>query len=87
MKVKKDYVNFMNVIHCAIGFLVLFSANNSAMNIQSKIMSDDGFGKLGFYSSATNYISCGIACLFASSIIPKLGVKIGFVVGSGVLAL
>ncbi len=50
MKKRVRYQNLWHVTQIALGFLFLYCAFNSSQNIQSLIMEQDGFGKLGFYS-------------------------------------
>jgi hypothetical protein len=45
---KGDYKNIWTATLCSTSFLGLFIAYNSAQNIQSQVLAEDGFGKLGF---------------------------------------
>lgn len=81
------YKNIGKTAHLGIGFFVLQIAFGSASTIQSKIMNDDGFGKLGFYTMSTVYISCGLSCLFATSFIQRLGNKVSLAIASALNAL
>lgn len=45
-----NYTNLSLVVQCGLGFLVLFSAYNPAINLQATIMDQSGFGQLGFYN-------------------------------------
>ena len=47
-----NYANLGLVVQCGLGFLVLFSAYNSACNLQATVMDQSGFGQLGFYNLA-----------------------------------
>lgn len=53
---KSDYINLGRASLCCFGFLCLYISLYSAQNIQSLILADDGYGKLGFYSNAMSYI-------------------------------
>jgi hypothetical protein len=65
----------------SIGFQLLFVAFNSGQNLQSSIMTTDGFGSLGYYSLAVIYFSIGVGCFFSTSIINKLGVTLSLFIG------
>jgi len=79
----KDYTNLGNVFQCGFGFLILFIAYNSAINLQATVMQQSGFGQLGFYNLALVSVVCGIACPSASYLIEKLGgVSRSLVVGA-----
>lgn len=65
--------NLVNVFQCGIGFLILFIAYNSAINLQATVMQQSGFGQLGFYSLALVSLMCGFSSLSASFIIKKVG--------------
>jgi hypothetical protein len=40
----KDYINVWKVLQCGFGFLVLFIAYNSAINLQATVMQQNDFG-------------------------------------------
>lgn len=69
----KDYTNLWNVVQCGIGFLVLFIAYNSAINLQVTVMQQSGFEQLGFYNLALISIVCGFSCLLAPFVIKRVG--------------
>ena len=45
-------------------------------------MSEDGFGKLGFYSLAVVFLTSGICSFFATSFISKLGTRVSLGLGA-----
>ncbi len=69
----RDYTNISNVFQCGFGFLVLFIAYNSAINLQATVMEQSGFGQLGFYNLALISIVCAFSCPASSFIIKKVG--------------
>jgi hypothetical protein len=58
---------------CSIAFFFLFTAVNAAVNVETLLLEDDGFGKLGFYSNAAVYLGVCLGSLYAESAIAKLG--------------
>jgi len=64
------------------GFLFLFSAFNTAQNLTTKVMKDNDFGNLGFYSLATHYCFFGICCFFSAPIVIKLGHRFSLLLGA-----
>jgi len=63
-------------------FLLLFSVFNTAQSLAAKVLSDLGFGNLGFYSLAVLYFSFALSCLVASAIVNKMGERFSLAVGS-----
>ena len=51
----------------------MYIAFNSASNLTSQIMNDDGFGQMGFYILAVLYLFMGIGSILSTAIIKKLG--------------
>lgn len=70
---KKDYINMTRASLCCFGFLCLYIALYSAQNIQSLILDDDGYGKLGFYSNAVSYVAQAIGSIGAMAVMEKYG--------------
>jgi MFS family permease len=64
------------------GFLLLNTGYYSAQNLASKILSDNDFGELGFYSVGVAYLSFAAFSLFSAPIVRKLGDKCSLIVGS-----
>jgi len=58
-------------------------AFNSSQNIQSLIMEQDGFGKLGFYSLGVQAVFQGLGSLLSTAIVHRLGsLKASMVIGA-----
>ncbi len=76
------YLNLEKVIICSIGFLLLFSTFFTASGLAGKVLADNDFGNLGFYSLGLLYSMFAICCLFAEKIVKKCGVKFSLVGGS-----
>ena len=68
-----EYANFWKATHCSLGFFVSFISLNSIQNIQSQMLEDNGFDKLGFYSNAILYLALGIGSLVSSWVLKKIG--------------
>eukprot|EP00347_Sterkiella_histriomuscorum_P001898 403370246 len=64
---KKTYPNLCKVTHISIGFLFLFIAFNSADNLAAKVMKDDGFNNIGFYSMSLLYLAFAIGSFFSTA--------------------
>ncbi|CDW72384.1 major facilitator superfamily protein [Stylonychia lemnae] len=65
----------------AIGFLFLFIAFNSADNLAAKIMKEDGFDNMGFYSMSLLYLAFAFGSFFSTAIVNKIGVKFSLFIG------
>ncbi len=74
--------NIGKVIQIGLGFLILFIGYNSAVNLQSTVMEDCGFGSLGFYNLALISLTSGIFCPFSTYFIKKWGVNKCLVIAS-----
>ncbi len=59
----------------------MYIAFNSASNIQSQIMADDGFGQLGFFILALLYFFMGLGSLMSTAFIKLLGTKTCLFIG------
>ena len=66
------YVNLDRVTLAAVAFLLLFTAFNSADNLAAKVLHEDSFQSLGFYSMAALYLAFAIAGFFAKAIVRTL---------------
>ena len=66
----------------SLGFLFLYIAFNSSQNIQSLILDEDGFGKLGFYSLGVMAVFQGLGSLMSTGIVNKVGVKWSMLIGA-----
>jgi hypothetical protein len=56
-------------------------AFNSANNIESQILEEDGFGPVGFIILAVLYFFMGIGSLISTAVINKCGTKICLCIG------
>ena len=68
----KKYVNFDRVTLASFSFLLLFTAFNSADNLAAKVLREDGFNSLGFYSMAALYLVFAITGFFSKVIVNKI---------------
>lgn len=56
---------------------------NSVMNIETLLLKDEGFGKLGFYSNASVYIGVCVGSIYAERLIKKVGgLKNALIIGA-----
>ena len=53
----------------AVSFLLLFTAFNSADNLAAKVLREDGFEELGFYSMAALYLVFAVSGFFSKAIV------------------
>jgi hypothetical protein len=67
--------NLDRVTVISVGFLFLFIAFNSAANISTQALSNNGFGDLGFYTMATLYLAFSLSSFFSPFFVLKLGDK------------
>ncbi len=85
---KERYTNIWSVVQCGLGFLVLFSAYNSAINLQVTVMQQSGFEQLGFYNLSLIALICAFSSPTASYLINRFGgVQRSFVMGALASAL
>lgn len=75
------YQNFGKVSMISFGIMLLYMAFNSANNIESELISDDGFGQLGFILLAVLYLNMGIGSLISTAVINKGGTKTCLILG------
>ena len=64
------YHNLDRVTHVAIAFLLIFTAFNSADNLAAKVLREDDFAALGFYSMAALYLVFALTGFFSKAIVP-----------------
>lgn len=67
----------LKVVHVAVGFFFVFAAFNAAQALATTIS-----GNLGNISLATLYAVFTISCLFAPSIVMRLGPKLSMAIGA-----
>lgn len=68
----KKYRNLDRVSVLSIAFMLLFTAFNSADNLAAKILREDGFEGLGFYSMAALYLVFAITGFFSKGLVHKM---------------
>jgi len=76
------YNNLGKVTVISLGFFVLFTAFNSASNLSSKAMQDDGLGDLGFYSLGALYLVFGLTSFLAPWVVNKIGIRYSEILGA-----
>jgi MFS family permease len=64
-----------------VGFLLQFIAFNTAQDLATKVLKDDHFGQLGFYSLGVHYACFGIFSFMSAPIVNKLGEKYSLMIG------
>ncbi|CDW80279.1 major facilitator superfamily protein [Stylonychia lemnae] len=79
---QSKYENIWKAQQLALGFLVLFIAQSSALNLQSKVMNQNGFGPLGNYNLAVLSIFCVLGGFLSTTMIKRLGINITLVIGT-----
>ena len=83
MHFKQEYRrNLSQATHCSLNFLTVFIAFNTAQNIQSEALENDGFGKLGFWAVAILYLFIAVGSVFSTVILNKIGEVKCMAVGS-----
>lgn len=65
--------NFSNLTILSLGYMMLFTAFNTCQNLSAKVMKDNGFDNLGYYSIAILYFCFSICSFFATAIVNKIG--------------
>ena len=75
-------LNFGKLILLSTAFLLLFTAYLTAQNLATKILNDNNFGKLGFYSLGVIYVAFAAFSFISPAIVKKLGDKCSFVTGA-----
>ena len=75
-------MNLEKVFICSLGFLLLFSSFFTASSLAGKVLAENDFGKLGFYSLGVIYIVFAMCCFFATVIVKKCGAKLSLFGGS-----
>ena len=76
------HLNFEKVVIVSVGFLLLFSAFFTASGLASKVLEDNDFGNLGFYSLGVLYIAFAVCSFISSKVVAKCGEKLALVGGS-----
>lgn len=81
------HLNFDRLLILSIGFLLLFTSFGVSQGLAAKVLEDNDFGELGFYSLALLYVFFGIAAFLSTPVVNKLGERMSLVVGSLCYAL
>jgi len=77
-----EALKLFNVIVMGLGFMMLFTAYNTTQNFATKLLGDEGFGNLGFYSLALLYIVVSVSVFFSPVIVPKTGERLAMWMGA-----
>lgn len=75
-------LNFDRLVILSFGFLLMFTSFNTAQALAAKVLQENDFGNLGFYSLAVLYGVFGLACFVSLPIVKFLGTRLSFVIGS-----
>jgi hypothetical protein len=75
-------LNFDRLLVLSFGFMLLFTAFNTAQSLATQVLADNNFGKLGFYSLALLYCVFGFCCFISLPIVKKLGARMSLVIGA-----
>ena len=78
----KSHLNCSRLFYISTGFLLLFTAYLSAQGLTTKVMKDNNFGNLGFYSLGILYCTFGISSFFAAPLVNKMGERCALGCGS-----
>jgi MFS family permease len=71
-------------LHCALAFMILFTAYNAVQNLSSSIID----GALGYWAIATTYITLCACCFFVSgALVARLGAKVSMLCGASCYCL
>ena len=74
--------NLDRILLVSTGFFFMFAAFNTAQNLTTKVMEDNHFGKLGYYSLAVHYFFFGICSFISAPIVTKLGPRLSMLFGA-----
>lgn len=78
-----NLTNFCNLTILSVGYMLLFTAFNTCQNLSGKIMKDNGFDNLGYYSLALLYFCFSICSFFATAIVNKIAnIKLSLAIGA-----
>jgi hypothetical protein len=75
-------LNFDRLMVLSVGFMLLFTAFNTAQSLATQVLLDNNFGNLGFYSLGLLYCTFGLCCFFSLPIVKKLGSKVSLIFGA-----
>jgi MFS family permease len=74
--------NLDRLLLVSTGFLLMFAAFNTAQNLTTKVMKDNNFGNLGYYSLAVHYFFFGICSFISAPVVMKLGPRLSMLFGA-----
>ena len=74
--------NLWNVIHCGVGFLLVFMSFGTWQNIVAEAFDQKHYDSLGFFTVGLIYIFFAIACLLFPFLVDKLGAGYSMSLGS-----
>jgi hypothetical protein len=61
--------------YISVCILVLYTAFNSAADVESELMEKEGFGHLGYYVLAILYFFMGLGSIISTAAINKFGTR------------
>ncbi len=74
-------MNFEKVIFISVGFFLLMSSCSIVGGLAAKVLQDNEFGKLGFYSLGVLFISFALFSFISSNVVAKCGKRLALVGG------
>jgi len=60
------HLNYEKVLVLSVGFLLLFSTFFTASGLAGKVLGDNDFGDLGFYSLGVLYVAFAFCSFFST---------------------
>ena len=74
--------NYSRLVCMSFGFTLLFTSYITAQGLATKVLKDNDFGNLGFYSLGVLYFVFGCSSFITAPIVRKLGDKCTLSVGA-----
>jgi hypothetical protein len=74
--------NFGKLVQMSFGFTILFTAYITSQALATKVLKDNDFGNLGFYSLGVLYFVFGCSSFITAPIVRKLGDKKALSIGA-----
>jgi len=88
LKKSKDYyLNFGKVLYIGMGILMMFGAFGTSLFLSPKILKDNDFGYLGWYTMALFFLCQSIFSVISTSVVNYLDVRTSLVFSSLTYAL
>ena len=75
-------LNFDRLLILSTGFFLLFTSFATAQSLATKVLDDNDFGNLGFYSLGLLYCVFGVCSFIATPIVKKFGTKQCLILGA-----